>query len=246
MTAQSLAKLNASQIQLFITELVNLQFDERDYSSIRRFARRFGPQFGFFDARVLGGLVLWDRSESGVTAMTLDFDSGLLAGVQKAEGIDWGEGNSQEWGRKVAAYLHGAFRAIWIEPSGDVREWGKAVFRINLARLRPDADRYVKQSVDEQGRLRLPLCPDTSPIDIALDYLVEHHSQTRYCPNTECVSPYFFAIRPSQRYCSELCAQTGERETKRRWWAEHGTEWRKKRIPKERDVRKQRRKTGKK
>jgi hypothetical protein len=48
----------------------------------------------------------------------------------------------------------------------------------------------------------------------------------RYCLNPECPAPYFFAKKRRQKYCTEECAGAGQRESKRIWWAEHGTEWR--------------------
>ena len=49
----------------------------------------------------------------------------------------------------------------------------------------------------------------------------------RYCPNPTCLSPYFFAYRRSQKYCTDACALPAQRELKRAWWKEHGDEWRK-------------------
>jgi len=51
----------------------------------------------------------------------------------------------------------------------------------------------------------------------------------RFCPNPGCPAPYFIAARRSQKYCSEACALPAQREFKRAWWAEHGTQWRVKR-----------------
>lgn len=88
--------------------------------------------------------------------------------------------------------------------------------------------RYRWLGDDTPGRIRLPHPPQELPIEKAFDYLVKHHNRARYCLNAECPAPYFFASRHSQRYCSEVCAQSGERETKRKWWAKHGAAWRKK------------------
>jgi len=51
----------------------------------------------------------------------------------------------------------------------------------------------------------------------------------RICANPECKAPYFVAKDLRQRFCSEICAQWGQREWKRQWWAAKGGEWRKSR-----------------
>src|SRR5262249_30721012 len=80
---------------------------------------------------------------------------------------------------------------------------------------------------DSIPKVRLIPPPKELPVEQAFDYLLKHHRQARYCPNLNCPAPYFFAKRHTQRYCSSSCAQSGERETKRKWWAEHGADWRK-------------------
>jgi hypothetical protein len=123
-------------------------------------------------------------------------------------------------------YLHDMFTACWIEPDSKQREWGWMIFWTQSTQIRfPDLRSSLR---DEGGRKRFPPRPSESGLEKAFQYLVKQHHRTRYCPNTECAAPYFLARRPSQRYCSEKCAQRGERETKRRWWAEHGADWRKK------------------
>lgn len=49
------------------------------------------------------------------------------------------------------------------------------------------------------------------------------------CANKDCRHPYFLRERKTQRYCSEDCAEPAQRESKLRWWTEHGKQWRAKR-----------------
>lgn len=49
---------------------------------------------------------------------------------------------------------------------------------------------------------------------------------TKVCGNPECPAPYYIAQRKSQRYCGEQCADLFQREAKRNWWRERGSEWR--------------------
>jgi hypothetical protein len=48
----------------------------------------------------------------------------------------------------------------------------------------------------------------------------------RKCENTDCPAPYFITRRKDQQFCGSDCAGL---IAKRRWWQEHGKEWRKKR-----------------
>jgi len=51
----------------------------------------------------------------------------------------------------------------------------------------------------------------------------------RVCARPGCETPFFIARHLRQNYCTERCAQWGQRQWKQKWWAEHGDEWRKKR-----------------
>jgi hypothetical protein len=124
-------------------------------------------------------------------------------------------------------YLHQIFRAIWVEPNIKNRQWGAMILRIEWCQMRiPDLALTLR---DEDGVKRIPPPPPETGVERALDFLLKYHHRTRYCPSPGCPAPYFFARRHSQRYGSEDCAQAAERETKRKWWIEHGTAWRKKR-----------------
>jgi hypothetical protein len=53
---------------------------------------------------------------------------------------------------------------------------------------------------------------------------------TAVCRNSECSSPYFFASRRGQKYCSADCARPAQREFKNNWWREYGSARRAARI----------------
>jgi hypothetical protein len=63
--------------------------------------------------------------------------------------------------------------------------------------------------------------------------LLQHSQRLGVCENhlkgESCPSPYFLKYRPAARFCSDACAVTAQRESKRRWWKEHGQEWLEKR-----------------
>jgi len=54
----------------------------------------------------------------------------------------------------------------------------------------------------------------------------------RVCTRPNCETPYFTARHLRQTYCSDLCAQWGQRQWKKRWWDAHGETWREKHGPK--------------
>ena len=65
--------------------------------------------------------------------------------------------------------------------------------------------------------------------DVVWLALLQHSQQLAVCANhkNECPSPYFLRWRPNHRFCSAECAQSAQQEYKRKWWKDHGPEWRK-------------------
>jgi hypothetical protein len=63
--------------------------------------------------------------------------------------------------------------------------------------------------------------------------LLQHSQRLGVCENHVegggCLTPYFLKYRPTARFCWDGCAVTAQRESKRRWWKEHGQEWLEKR-----------------
>jgi hypothetical protein len=60
--------------------------------------------------------------------------------------------------------------------------------------------------------------------------LLQYSRQLAVCGNREngCPAPYFIRKKPNQKFCSDACALPAQREFKRRWFREHGEEWRRK------------------
>jgi len=125
--------------------------------------------------------------------------------------------------------LKGAVRSIW--RASDIRTKQFGVFRVLETLFRP-IESYAWPLYEAPEEVRLPL-PTT--FDQVLLYLVENADRTRYCGNLDCQKPYFFAVRRSQKYCSEKCSKPAQQEFKRRWWAEHGDVWRKRRAARHTD-----------
>jgi hypothetical protein len=53
--------------------------------------------------------------------------------------------------------------------------------------------------------------------------------RVRVCKREKCRHPYFIAGHLKQQFCSDECAEEGQRVLKREWWEKHGQSWRAKR-----------------
>lgn len=122
---------------------------------------------------------------------------------------------------KELGQLRETLRYMWKEPDLRTRDW--IAYNLRFYELLGMDFTYANPEVT--GR-QLP--PPTS-FEQCLLHLAKCVDRTRYCANPSCAAPYFFARRRSQRYCCDACAVPGQREFKRRWWAEHGNESRSKR-----------------
>ncbi len=115
-------------------------------------------------------------------------------------------------------------QACWRAPDTRTREW--MCFQLREYGQRFSLDPRVKPGVHERRISEQPPSVQ-SPVDQALLYLLKHAAACRRCRNSDCPSPYFFAHRSRQQFCSEKCALPAQREHKRNWWREHGAQWRK-------------------
>ncbi len=68
--------------------------------------------------------------------------------------------------------------------------------------------------------------------DVVWLTLLQHSQRLAICDNRNggCAMPYMLKQTPKQRFCSDACALPTQREFKRRWWAEHGENWRQRRL----------------
>lgn len=115
---------------------------------------------------------------------------------------------------------------LWTEPDFRQMEWGAFALRYVLYRYEHDALADENPFTILEDPAKAFRVPPPAPFERALTHLVKSADVARYCANPECPAPYFFAKRRNQRYCSEICAAPAQRELKRKWWAEHGEEWR--------------------
>jgi hypothetical protein len=113
-----------------------------------------------------------------------------------------------------------ALRVVWETRDAQEKIWGLICLREHVARPLG----FSLLSVTGP--------PPPTAFDQAVLYLLTPNVRTRQCKNPDCAAPYFFAMRRNQKYCSGDCLSPVQRAYKRRWWQEHGDEWRRKRNEK--------------
>ena len=217
---KNLASFRPARFEEFLIELTNLNMSGPD---VTRFVRRF-TDFDLFNEELFSAL------------FTKPIKTRLLA--PPIYPLACIEEDEDPVHKVVIPYLRALLRATWTEPNRRTREWAWMIFRFELARCwAPGGDQYLSlwnKNVTWLGEdvqtVRLPEPPEPVPCERAFDYLLTHHNRARYCQNPICPAPYFFARRHTQRYCCEKCAQGGQKESKRKWWAEHGSDWRKRNV----------------
>jgi hypothetical protein len=116
--------------------------------------------------------------------------------------------------------LQKALRLIWKAPDQMTKE--RMIFRFR------EGDFTTTGSFFFNMLTPWPL----TPFEQAVLYLLKEAKLTRHCENPGCSTPYFFAQRRNQKYCSGPCSMPAQREHKRNWWRQHGDQWRKNRVNK--------------
>jgi len=72
--------------------------------------------------------------------------------------------------------------------------------------------------------------PALTPFEQVMYHFHRIADSARHCANPECATPYFFAKRRGQKFCSSECAAPAQREHKRNWWKRNGVSWRRNRA----------------
>jgi hypothetical protein len=120
-------------------------------------------------------------------------------------------------------FLSQGLRRVWDQPDHRTKEWGAILLRHHAYAAAGDDALNHLSTLGVSGPLPLP-----TPFEQVLLHFVGMADRARHCENPDCLAPYFFAKRRSQKYCSERCALPAQREFKRRWWTDHGHERRRK------------------
>lgn len=143
--------------------------------------------------------------------------------VQRWPSVDSGEPPSDirikiDLSNYLLFSLRNTLRSVWATSDLKEKEW-----RIFLFRADPT------MTVSFLSCLEVPA---PSLFEQTVMYLFKRASKTRCCQNRECHSPYFWASRRSQKYCSDVCSLPAQRSYKRLWWQKNGEEWKKLRAKK--------------
>jgi hypothetical protein len=211
-----LAHVKPDQARLLLTELANLG-ETRD--SLSRLQHSLKAEFNAEFNTVLPELQLFGEGYEALKATEPEAtqESGFVA---------------QTILERLLIPLRDWLRRIWINPNMRHKELLLLGLREYVRALRSDLPRRVYRIIPVAYWGNPDQPEEPSALEQALIWLLKSADKTRCCPHPDCPSPYFLAKRRNQRYCSEVCAQRGERELKQKWWQEHGEQWRRQRQKK--------------
>jgi hypothetical protein len=60
------------------------------------------------------------------------------------------------------------------------------------------------------------------PLESAFISLLQNARFTATCTNPECPAPFYFRVKPRQKYCNQDCARWAIRRSQRAYWTEKG------------------------
>lgn len=130
------------------------------------------------------------------------------------------------WNRPLSKYRD-ELRKIWSVPLSNSHK------RDTLANVRL---RYWLNEAHQHQRWTWKLLtgcvvPDFSNLPLSLAVAVsELAPRMTICQNPACPNRHFLKGRSTQRFCERpACILYGQREHKRKWWAEHGEQWKQER-----------------
>jgi hypothetical protein len=204
----------------FLTHLANLPDSPDRPPAVRRLKHLFGD---FFEQEIP-----WTRIHEWVISVEEE-DAGELSRDEQL----W-----QFW----LLPLRNVVRVIWESTDDRFRRWG--IFKV-LEKFFSVGDRRLSVGpVHDDVEWHLGSLGPPSLCEEALTLLVRHPALTKLCANSDCQTKYFFAVRRSQKFCSDVCAIPAQRKAKNQWWAAHGPEWRRRRVTNKSRVSKQRGRKG--
>ena len=226
MPQKNLAMIPVSKLELFLAELANLR--DNDEPAFWRFVKRFDGML-----EDVPSAEQWGRRDEERAVRTLetlrnyaDRLGNIPRGVaQPSPDIPFGPLEETEQFSRIFD-LRSQVRSIWA--AGTLEE---KKFRALL----------LQGVISSAGTPAFLLAPEVvkhfsppGPFCQAILHLLESAHRALVCANPNCLTPFFWRKKKRQRYCSEICSGTGQREAKRKWWTENGEKWRKERQKKQR------------
>jgi hypothetical protein len=134
--------------------------------------------------------------------------------------------------------LQGIFRA----PGHREKEWLLDCFKFLIKDLsQPAHSTFTWETFAASTQSSIQL-PRESYLEKVASYLTSLLPHLRYCPNRECPRPFYIARHGNQKYCSRKCATPFRLAANRKWWEQHGPQWRKERSRRKKSKRREKRK----
>ncbi len=96
-------------------------------------------------------------------------------------------------------------------------EWRSYTVFLPLFDARARKGGEIARYSEEELRLRNSP-PELDSFERALYHFHRMAVRAKRCLNPECPAPYFFAEKPSYKYCGSKCSAPSQREQKRLWW----------------------------
>ena len=116
-------------------------------------------------------------------------------------------------------------RLAWDAQDRRHRDWYLFLLRQNFQHNEVMRERFASREQPNPGRLeaRLTAPPALTPFEAAIvHFQTTVADRAKHCSSPVCGEPYFIAVKRWQKFCSEKCAGPANRESKRKWWQEHG------------------------
>ncbi len=201
MRLQTLARdaaCSAGRAETFLLEMANLRLDPL---AAARVLAKF-PEF--FPPTLFSGKVNEFIRKMGL--------KGFASTIERVFGTERATNPSAV----VLLIAHAFLRPTWEAPSPSTALW--RVFYLRLI--------HKELTNPDTPALDPPLL---NPFEFSLLYLMNYIGKGKAlkCPNSECVTPYFFAKKKGQKYCGPICSDEAQKETKRQWWDDYGKQRRK-------------------
>jgi predicted nucleic acid-binding Zn ribbon protein len=116
-------------------------------------------------------------------------------------------------------------RLAWDAQDRRHRDWYLFLLRLNFQHNVVIRDTMAKTEPADPFRLeaRFKAIPALTPFEAAIVHFQNAVAdRAKHCSSPVCGDPYFIAVKRWQKFCSEQCAGPANRESKRKWWQEHG------------------------
>jgi hypothetical protein len=135
--------------------------------------------------------------------------------------------NQTKWNRPLSKYRD-ELRKVWSVPLSDSHE-GATLADVRLRLWLDEAHRRQTWTWTLWKGCVFPDFRNNIPLSLAVG-VSQLAPRLTICQNPKCLNRYFLKGRSTQRFCDQpACIRYGQREHKKKWWAENGEQWRRER-----------------